>query len=56
MLWRERVIGWGNLSVTDGDLRCEFGYVESHAPRHRSFKRKLEAEVERMKGFLGLKS
>jgi uncharacterized protein YcaQ len=56
MLWRDRVIGWGNLSVIDGDLRCDFGYVESHAPRHRSFKRELEAEVERMKGFLGLKS
>ena len=56
LLWRHRVIGWGNLSVIDGDLRCDFGYVESHAPRHRSFKRELEAEVERMKGFLGLKS
>jgi uncharacterized protein len=55
MLWREHVIGWANLSVTDGELNADFGYVSTQ-PRDRVFKRELEAEVERMREFLGLKS
>jgi len=54
MLWRDRVIGWGNLFVRDGELKVEFGYVEGHAPRERVFRRELRAEVERMRAFLGL--
>lgn len=54
MLWRDRVIGWGNLSVLNGKLESKFGYVESRAPRDRAFKRELEAEVTRIEGFLGL--
>src|SRR5882724_793892 len=53
LLWRERVIGWANLAVKDGELRSEFGYVESQ-PRDRTFKRELEAELHRMRAFLGL--
>ena len=56
LLWRDRVIGWGNLSVKNGELECEFGYVESHPPRDRAFKRELEAELVRMRAFLGLES
>jgi uncharacterized protein YcaQ len=55
LLWRERVIGWGNLSVKDGELKSEFGYVGSQ-PRDRAFKRELEAELDRMRAFLGLES
>ena len=54
LLWRDRVIGWGNLSVAKGELKSEFGYVQGQAPKDRAFKRELEAEVERMRGFLGL--
>ena len=54
LLWRERVIGWANLSVKNGELKSEFGYVESHPPRERAFKRELEAELDRMRAFLGL--
>ena len=54
LLWRDRVIGWGNLSVKNGELQSEFGYVESHPPRDGSFKRELEAELDRMRAFLGL--
>jgi uncharacterized protein YcaQ len=54
LLWRDRVIGWGNLSVQDDRLQSEFGYVES-PPRDRAFKRELEAESNRMRAFLGLK-
>jgi uncharacterized protein YcaQ len=52
LLWRERVIGWGNLAIRDGRLTCDFGYVGS-APREVNFKRELDAEVERIKTFLG---
>ena len=38
LLWRDRVIGWGNLSVKNGELNLEFGYVGS-PPRDRAFKR-----------------
>jgi uncharacterized protein YcaQ len=55
LLWRDRVIGWGNLSVQDGELVSDFGYVESR-PRDRAFKRELVAEVDRMRTFLRLES
>jgi uncharacterized protein YcaQ len=53
LLWRDRVIGWSNLAVENGALHSEFGYVESQ-PRDRAFKRELEAELERMRLFLGM--
>jgi hypothetical protein len=53
LLWRDRVIGWGSLSVTNGELIPEFGYVES-PPRGRVFKRELDAELERLRAFLSL--
>ncbi len=53
LLWRDRVIGWGNLSVNNGDLASELGYVES-PPRDRAFKRELDAELDRVRAFLGL--
>jgi uncharacterized protein YcaQ len=56
MLWRDRVIGWGNLTVKDGELRAQFGYIDAAAPRDRTFARELEAETERIKLFLGLTS
>jgi uncharacterized protein YcaQ len=55
LLWRDRVIGWGNLSAKNGALNSEFGYVGSQ-PRDRAFKRELEAELDRMRAFLGLES
>jgi uncharacterized protein YcaQ len=54
LLWRDRVIGWGNLSVKNGKLELELGYVEPRPPREPAFKRELEAELERMKAFLGV--
>ena len=55
LLWRDRVIGWGNLSVKNGELKSEFGYVESPT-RDRAFKRELEADLNRMRAFLRLES
>ena len=56
LLWRDRVIGWANLSVEKGRLKPEFGYVESRTPYDRSFKRALEAELDRIRSFLSIGS
>jgi len=31
LLWRDHVIGWGNLSVQDGQLQTVLGYVSGQA-------------------------
>jgi uncharacterized protein YcaQ len=56
LLWRDRVIGWANLSVKNGELNAEFGYVNSRPPRDRLFRSELERELERMRNFLGLET
>ena len=53
LLWRDRVLGWANLSVKDGKLLSDFGYVKS-PPGDRTFKRELAAELDRMRAFLSL--
>lgn len=55
LLWRDRVIGWGNVSVKNGELASTLGYVKS-SPRDRAFERELGAELDRMRAFLGLES
>ena len=55
LLWRDRVIGWGNLAVKNGELKSELGYIES-PPADRVFKRELDAELDRMRAFLDLES
>jgi uncharacterized protein YcaQ len=54
LLWRDRVIGWGNLAVKNAKLRAELDYVAGQPPRDRAFKRELDAELNRMRVFLGL--
>ena len=54
MLWRDRVIGWGNLAVRDGALHADIGYVNASPPRDLRFKREVEAELERARSFLRL--
>lgn len=56
LLWRDRVIGWGNLATKDAALQADIGYVNSDPPRDRAFKRELEVELERVRAFLGLDS
>jgi uncharacterized protein YcaQ len=51
LLWRDRVIGWGNLSVKNGELTSDIGYV-GLPPGARVFKRELEAELNRLRIFL----
>jgi uncharacterized protein YcaQ len=52
LLWRDRVIGWGNVSQVKGGLKATFGFTRSR-PRDRQFTRALDEEMDRMKAFLG---
>lgn len=54
LLWHDRVIGWGNLAVSDGALRSSFGYIDGRAPHDAAFHAGLEAELARMRTFLRL--
>jgi uncharacterized protein YcaQ len=54
LLWRNRVIGWGNLTVENGELRSRIGYIASRPPREGPFHRELELELDRMRQFLRL--
>jgi len=53
MLWRERVMGWANLSVADGRLQADFGFVSGRPPEP-TFASELDAELQRVSRFLGL--
>jgi uncharacterized protein YcaQ len=52
LLWRDRVIGWGNISVVNSALVEDIGYVSGRRPRDRGFTSALDAELERMREFL----
>ncbi len=52
LLWRDDVIGWANAGVRHGTLDVRCGYAAGRAPREVAFRRELEAEVERLRGFL----
>ena len=52
MLWRDRVIGWANLSTANGDVSAELGYVAGAKPRDRGFTHALDAEIARVREFL----
>jgi uncharacterized protein YcaQ len=54
LLWRDRVIGWGNLSVKNGKLESAFGYIGARPPRERAFRVALDEELHRVAAFLSL--
>ena len=55
LLWRDEVIGWGNVSVgRDGRLDATLGYVAGTAPRDALFRRELDAELARLAAFLSV--
>lgn len=56
LLWRDRVIGWANLSAKGGVLDADVGYVDTRAPRNRAFRPELDAELDRMRTFLRLRA
>jgi hypothetical protein len=56
LLWRDRVIGWGNLSAKGRQLSAEIGYISGKAPREKRFHQQLEAELARFTAFLEKRS
>ncbi len=52
LLWRDQVIGWGNLTWRDATLKADVGYVAGKPPRDAAFKRALNDELQRIEAFL----
>lgn len=53
LLWRDEVIGWGNVSRTpQGTIDAQLGYVAGRAPRDPVFRRELDAELARLEAFV----
>jgi uncharacterized protein YcaQ len=51
LLWRDRVIGWANVTKTADGLDAQLGFVGAR-PRHRAFERAVEAEIADLERFL----
>ena len=54
LLWRDQVIGWGNVAVAGGALQAELGYVSGRAPREAAYRRAVDEELQRLREFLAL--
>ena len=54
LLWRDQVIGWGNVSVSEGELLADLGYVAGKPPRDVGYAAALQTELTRLRLFLGL--
>jgi uncharacterized protein len=52
LLWRDQVVGWGNLSFEEGRLASSFGYVTGKPPSARAFKQGLQRELADIERFL----
>ena len=52
LLWRDRVIGWVNVALRDGELHVDAGYVSGRRPRDASFTRAFDEELSRLRTFL----
>jgi uncharacterized protein YcaQ len=52
LLWRDAVVGWGNLSVVGGQLQASFGYARGRNPKDPTFQRECDAELGRIEAFL----
>ena len=55
LLWRGQVPGWANLSVVDGRLVPDIGFVQGR-PRDAGFEAALDEELQRVAQFLGLEA
>jgi uncharacterized protein len=52
LLWRDQVIGWGNVALVDGVLTADVGYANGKPPRDATYKNALKEELARMENFL----
>lgn len=55
LLWRDGIVGWGNVTMLDGAPRVDLGFVKAR-PRGPAFRRALDEEIDRLQAFLGLDS
>lgn len=53
LLWREQIVGWANARVDGGVLDVQTGFISGKPPTGAAFRRAFEAEVERLRLFLG---
>lgn len=53
LLWRDHVIGWGNVAVRGGALQYDLGYVDGVAPGDPRYQGALADELRKMAAFLG---
>jgi len=51
LLWRDRMVGWGNVTVQAGAMHVALGFVDGR-PRGRAFQRGLDDEIDRLRKFL----
>jgi hypothetical protein len=56
LLWRDRVIGWGNVLVKNRRLHPALGYVASRPPSDRAFRQGLDEELEGLRQFLAVET
>lgn len=54
LLWRDQVIGWGNLTVRQGVLHAELGYVAGQPSERSGYTESLKTELAAMADFLGV--
>jgi hypothetical protein len=52
LLWRDQVIGWGNISARAGIFDAQLGYQSGKPPREAAYRRALDTELERLRTFL----
>ncbi|MCB8883840.1 YcaQ family DNA glycosylase [Acidisoma cellulosilytica] len=51
VLWRDRMLGWVNVRLAEGQMHLEQGWIDN-PPRSQDFRRALDAEVARLEEFL----
>ncbi len=56
LFWHDQVIGWGNLSVVEGRLQAELGYVSGQAPKEHPYRQALDAELADLAKFLQIRA
>ena len=52
LLWRDQVIGWGNVAWRGGALDAQLGYASGKAPHERAYRAALDDELQRLQTFL----
>lgn len=55
LIWQGRAVGWANLSVKEGELVADIGWVPG-VRQTKTLLRALDAEVQRYRTFLGLEA